>query len=86
VDIIDTTVIGGPDVAAEVHRAPLGRGRRVDVSLHNGGTVPARIERVGVVIETEPCLRVLEHGWQSWSVVRRCSPADVRPARRAVPA
>jgi hypothetical protein len=24
---------------------------------------------------------VLEHGWQSWSVVRRCSPSDVRPRR-----
>ncbi len=25
--------------------------------------------------------QVLEHGWQSWSVVRRCSPSDVRPQR-----
>ncbi len=27
--------------------------------------------------------RVLEHGWQSWSVVRRTAPDDVRPERQA---
>jgi alpha-galactosidase len=29
--------------------------------------------------------KVLEHGWQSWSSVRRCRPDDVRPQRRDVP-
>lgn len=84
-DLIDTTVVGGPDVAAAVKVAPLGSGRRIDVTLHNGGHVPARVERVGIVIESEPSGQVLEHGWQSWSVVRRCSPADVRPDRAGVP-
>ncbi len=35
-----------------------------------------------VTVELNPvAAQVLEHGWQSWSVVRRCPPSDVRPQR-----
>jgi alpha-galactosidase len=40
--------------------------------------------RIGLAIETR-FDSGLEHGWQSWSVVRRCGPDDVRPERRQLP-
>jgi alpha-galactosidase len=62
----------------------LGSGLRMDWSVRNGGRHPATLDRLHVDLEAHPTA-VLEHGWQSWSVVRRCPPADVRPQRQRVP-
>jgi alpha-galactosidase len=86
VNIIDVNVVGGPDIRVSETRARLGSGIRMDVTLHNEGPVPAQVDRVGIVIEQAPSGRVLEHGWQSWSVVRRCSPDDPRGQRTESPA
>ncbi|HET9691875.1 MAG TPA: hypothetical protein VFP61_12045, partial [Acidimicrobiales bacterium] len=58
-DVIDVTVVGGPDVAAVVDRS----GPLLRVSLRAGGSVPARVERVAVVVETAPVHRVTAPPW-----------------------
>lgn len=58
----------------------LGSGTRLDLVVRNPSRSAVAINRVGAVIEAAPEM-VLEHGYQSWSVVRRCSPNDVRPER-----
>jgi alpha-galactosidase len=55
-------------------------GLRVEWSARNEGRSPVAVERVGLRLDARPA-RVLEHGWQSWSVVRRCAPGDVRSER-----
>jgi alpha-galactosidase len=62
--------------------APLGSGQRYDLELRNPSREPVAVTRVRLFLDASP-ERVLEHGWQSWSVVRRCLPSDVRPARGA---
>lgn len=61
-----------------------GGGLRLDWSVRNPGRGEVRLDEVGVVLDGRP-ERVLEHGWQSWSVVRRCRADDVRPERQEVP-
>jgi alpha-galactosidase len=60
-------------------------GVRLDWSVRNPGRSAQPLDRVGVAVEAD-FGAVLEHGWQSWSAVRRCPPADVRPERRRLPA
>ena len=74
---------GDVEVVAEIGED--GPGRRLDWSVRNPGRRPVRLSRLGVALDARP-QRVLEHGWQSWSAVRRCGPGDVRPERRRVPA
>lgn len=62
-----------------------GPGVRLDWSVRNAGRGEVRLAEVGVGIEG-PADLVLEHGWQSWSVVRPCRPVDIHPARRDLPA
>ena len=69
----------------DVATAPLGSGTRIDLVVRNPGRSVVRARHVGVRLEAHP-RQVLEHGWQSWSVVRRCAPGDVRPERRRGPA
>ena len=59
----------------------VGSGSRVDLSM----TTPVRcLNRV--VFETDiHVTEILEHGFQSWSTVRRCTPDDVRPVRAQAP-
>ncbi|HUQ39093.1 MAG TPA: glycoside hydrolase family 36 protein [Acidimicrobiales bacterium] len=59
----------------------LGGGRRLDWRVWNPGTEPVRIEQIAIEFSAAPDM-VLEHGWQSWSVVRRCAPDDARPERK----
>ncbi|MEW6471805.1 MAG: glycoside hydrolase family 36 protein [Actinomycetota bacterium] len=62
----------------------VGRGLRLDWSVRNPGRSPVTLDRLGVAVDAT-FEQVLEHGWQSWSVVRRCRPGDVRPERSRVP-
>ena len=73
----------GP-VELEVHLSEVGSGLRLDWAVRNPGRRPARLTRVACRLAGR-FERVLEHGWQSWSPVRRCSPRDVRPERQSVP-
>lgn len=66
------------------HEAPLGSGVRIDFSICNAGRSLATAPRVTESLPGRARL-VLEHGWQSWSVVRRCGPGDVRPERAGTP-
>ncbi|HEX7168365.1 MAG TPA: glycoside hydrolase family 36 protein [Acidimicrobiales bacterium] len=59
-------------------------GRRVDVTVRAAGTEPAQLDRVEIALDLQPS-RVLEHGHQSWSVVRRTTADDVRPERAGIP-
>src|SRR3954451_2216150 len=73
------------EVEVDVALRDDGTGLRVDWSVRNPGRVEVRVGEIGVGIDAAPAL-VLEHGWQSWSVVRPCAPDDVRPQRAGVPA
>jgi alpha-galactosidase len=69
----------------EMRQCELGSGTRVDLTLRNASGTPVAVDRVRLRLDARP-RRVLEHGWQSWSVVRRADPADPCPARAAAPA
>lgn len=73
------------DVELSVEVRDVGSGLRVDWSVRNAGRAGVRLGEIGIGLDAAPEL-VLEHGWQSWSVVRVCRPDDVRPERRRVPA
>lgn len=73
------------DLEVAVTLAGAGSGLRMDWSVRNPTRRETALDRVALVLDSNPS-RVLEQGWQSWSVVRACSPADVRPERRVVPA
>jgi len=73
------------DVELAIAVGEEGPGLRVDWSVRNPGRAGVRLDQVGVGLDARPEL-VLEHGWQSWSVVRPCHPDDVRPRRSGVPA
>jgi alpha-galactosidase len=64
------------DVAAD--------GDRLVVTLRNAGRDTVTVDRVEILTEPRPA-RVLEHGYQSWSPVRRTTASDVRPARSELP-
>jgi alpha-galactosidase len=76
------TAVGGLEILTSLVED--GTGLRLDWSLRNGGRRAVWARRVGVGVDASPG-RVLEHGWQSWSVVRTCDPTDVRPERRHMP-
>lgn len=64
-DVIDVTVVGGPDVAAEVRRSAADGGTRLDVTLRCGSEVPARLERVAIVVESPPIGAAVALGWDA---------------------
>src|SRR5438045_4298640 len=78
----DFSIVVGSDGRVDVAVAT--DGRRVDVILRNAGGEPVHLDRVEIETGLRPD-RVLEHGYQSWSVVRRTRPADVRPERAQLP-
>jgi hypothetical protein len=59
-------------------------GTRLNWCVRNVTSRAAQFTRFGLEVATPPS-RVLEHGWQSWSVVRRCQRDDTRPQRRGAP-
>lgn len=73
-------------MSVEVHRrvTPLGSGLRIDLILRNATRTPQTAPRVTEALPGRAGT-VLEHGWQSWSVVRRCPPDDSRPERAETP-
>jgi alpha-galactosidase len=77
-------VVRAGDVELVVAGREQGSGLRIDWSVRNPGAHAVRLDEIGIGIDAAPEL-VLEHGWQSWSVVRVCRPGDVRPERRDVP-
>jgi alpha-galactosidase len=74
--------VGGVEVL--VAAGDCGSGVRIDWSVRNPGPFGVDLDEVGIGLDAAPEL-VLEHGWQSWSVVRVCRPDDVRPERGDVP-
>lgn len=72
------------EVELEVVSSPVDGGRRLDVIVRNGSRRVVGLDDVVVHLAATPD-QVLEHGYQSWSVVRRCSPLDVRPERAELP-
>ena len=68
----------------EVRGEDVDGGRRLDVTVRNPSDDDVALHDVIVRLAATPEL-VLEHGHQSWSVVRRCSPKDVRPERSDLP-
>jgi alpha-galactosidase len=65
---------------------PEGGGVRLDWTVRNPGRAALAVDGVGVAFRADCAVRlVLEHGWQSWSVVRPAGPGDARPERRRVP-
>jgi alpha-galactosidase len=81
--VVSTSVEPG-GLELEVLQSELGSGVRVDLTLRNPTNAPVAVDRVRIDLDARP-RRVLEHGWQSWSVVRRADPADPCPARAAAP-
>lgn len=72
------------DFELQVTSSDVDDGRRLDVVVRNGGRDAMPLHDVVFRLPVRPA-QVLEHGHQSWSVVRRCSPADVRPERLDLP-
>lgn len=67
---------------------PLGRGVRIDITIANPSSSPEAAGDVEIPLERfglSRAAQVLEHGWQSWSPVRRCSPSEVVPERSSIP-
>jgi alpha-galactosidase len=77
-----TVAIG--DLEVVVSSSDVDEGRRLDLVVRNGGRAEVALHDVVVRVSATPDL-VLEHGHQSWSVVRRTRPADVRPERIELP-
>lgn len=69
------------DVVAAIE----GEASRWDITVTNRGAASAAPGEVAVRFRDVRPNRVLEHGYASWSPVRRCSPTDVRPERAAIP-
>lgn len=82
VRVVDVRAPSGTEVALEEDE--LGAGIRYSITVRNPTRRTIALDRVEVETDHRPRL-VLEHGWQSWSVVRPCSPGDVRPERSALP-
>jgi len=79
--------VGGLELLADVSEE--GSGIRVELTVRHPAGRGAKdhavaVDSVALELEGAPEL-VLEHGWQSWSVVRRCRPDDVRPERLDAP-
>ncbi len=72
------------DVELHVATTPVGSGTAIALTVVNPTSAPIHVDRVAVVAHGTPS-QVLEHGYQSWSVVRRARPDDVRAERGAVP-
>jgi len=59
-------------------------GHRFTTTIRNVGTEAIILDAVEMTFHA-PAAKVLEHGWQSWSTVRRAKFADVRPERGEAP-
>ncbi|HET9444294.1 MAG TPA: alpha-galactosidase [Acidimicrobiales bacterium] len=73
------------DLEVEVRSADVDGGRRLDLTVRNPGRRAVGLRDVVVRLAARP-ERVLEHGHQGASVVRRCAAGDVRPERVSLPA
>ncbi|HUP87116.1 MAG TPA: glycoside hydrolase family 36 protein [Acidimicrobiales bacterium] len=77
-------VVAVGDLEVEIRSRDVDAGRRLDVIVRNPGRDAIGLGDVVVRVAATP-EQVLEHGHQSWSVVRRCSAKDVRPERAELP-
>lgn len=75
--------VGGLDLA--IVAADLEGGRRLDVVVRNPGDGEVRLDDIVIRLGRAKPEQLLEHGYQSWSVVRRCRADDVRPERIELP-
>jgi alpha-galactosidase len=69
----------------DVSRSSLGSGTRIDAVVRNGSRDAVAAHDVRIPLDDVRASRVLEHGWQSWSVVRPRTPDDVVPKRADLP-
>jgi alpha-galactosidase len=76
--------IAATAVGRIVHDFPDEPGRTFRLVLRSLVEYPVKIDRV-VASFLGDATMVLEHGWQSWSTVRRTRPLDVRPERSSAP-
>ena len=74
--------VGDAEVVVVARDVEDGLGLDVVVRNPTGSTIA--LDDVVIRVAATPH-QVLEHGYQSWSVVRRCSPKDVRPERAGLP-
>jgi alpha-galactosidase len=81
--VIEVRASGPLDVTTR--ESVLGSGTRVDIALHNPSRRVIILHAVTWTVDGWSPELVLEHGYQSWSVVRRASPGDVRPERLELP-
>lgn len=76
----------GLEIAVEL--SELGSGVRADLVVRNprsAGSASAVLDRLRMRLDARPSL-VLEHGWQSWSPIRRSGVGQVRRRRKVAPA
>ena len=75
---------GPAGTTVEVTCSALEGGTRVDALLRNDSTRTVRVHEVELHVACSP-LRVLEHGYQSWSPVRRATVGERVPGRDDCP-
>ena len=76
-----TVKVGDLEVVLSV--TGLAGGTEVHWAVRNARRHIVHLDRIGLSIAAASD-RLLEHGWQSWSVVRRCTRGDTRPERGGV--
>jgi hypothetical protein len=84
-DVIDVSIVGGPDVGTRVTTTPISGGRRLDIELYTTADSPALVHRVGVVLETDTVREAVVHGWLGRSEARRRAAADTGTRRNEHP-
>jgi hypothetical protein len=77
-EVIDVTVVGGPDVGARRRSVPGTGGTRFELELYATAVMPARVERVGVVVEAPPAGALVAFGPTGPSAVTRHDPRRPR--------
>ncbi len=76
--------IAATAIGCIVHDFPDESGRTFRLVLRSLVDYPIKIDRVVATFLGDATM-VLEHGWQSWSAVRRTRENDVRPERESAP-
>lgn len=76
--------LGRFNVAVSIHVGTEGSGHRLDTTVRHTGATAVLVDHVDLEFHA-PCALLLEHGWQSWSTVRRARSSDVRPRRAEAP-
>jgi hypothetical protein len=79
VNVIDVSILGGPDLAAIVGRTKVAGGVVLQIVVANDGPVPARLREVVVPIESRPIRSLVAHGFGDGDAGAEGSPPDMAP-------